>query len=72
MEGKQTIQIEGRTITYEVYPAYIGYHAVEENYDGPEDHHRFAWAKTPELAVAELVEKMTDYIIERNPNYLID
>lgn len=67
----QQIEVSGRMLTIEVYPAYIGWDAVEDNYDGPEDHYRAAWGKTREEAIEALTEKMTDYI-EKYPDYLID
>ena len=38
-----------------------GWSAVEQNYDGPEDHYRIAWHETSEIeAMNQLVEKLED------------
>lgn len=68
---KHTIEIDGREITFEVYDSIWSFVAVEENYDGPEDKYRYGSGETPEEAIADLVEKMTEFI-SMYPEYLKD
>lgn len=68
--SQRKVEVQGRTLTINVHPAYMGYYATEDNYDGPEDAYRSAWGNTEEEAVADLLEKMEEFI-DLYPDYLL-
>ncbi len=73
MDYTENIEIEGRIIKYRFEAAWSGnWYVIEENYDGPSDKWRWGYGDTKERALSNMVEKMTEYIIEVNPEYLKD